>query len=143
MRVLVYFTNFANSLGGSEYLPLLLVSELQRRGCAVTLALNWLSNIDSAMRLSGIPIDLAKLKIESVKPKSRLMQRLDAIIPFCRTHALKRLSKEADICISTVNMFDFGKPAHHFVFLMRKALRARKGHCAHSSPSIFCGRFSA
>ena len=118
MRVLVYFTNFVNSLGGSEYLPLLFVSELQRRGCDVTLALNWTSNIEAAMRLSGIPIDLQKLKVEYVKPKSRFLQRLDAIIPFCRTRALKRLARNADICISTVNMFDFGKPAHHFVFLL-------------------------
>ena len=40
MKALVYFTGFDDSYGGSEYLPLLFIEELQRT-CDVTLALNW------------------------------------------------------------------------------------------------------
>ena len=54
-----------------------------------------------------------------VKPENNLLCKLDAVLPFYRTWQLKRLAKKADICISTVNMFDFGKPAHHFIYFMR------------------------
>ena len=117
-RVLIYFTNFGDSLGGSEYLPLLFIAELQK-SCDVTLALNWSSDIKRIAQLAGVSIDISSLKVVYVKPQNRLLQRLDAIIPFYRTWRLKRLAKNADICISTVNMFDFGKPAHHFIYLMR------------------------
>lgn len=118
LRALVYFTQFSSALGGSEYLPLTFVAELQKR-CRVTLALNWPSDVGRAARTMGIPIDMPRLDVVLVKPRSRWLCRLDAILPFYRTRRLKALAKEADICISTVNMFDFGKPAHHFVFLLR------------------------
>ena len=117
-RVLIYFTNFGDSLGGSEYLPLMMISELQK-SYDVTLALNWRSDITAAARLAGVSIDENRIKIAYAKPKNRTLRRLDAILPFYRTWCLKRLAKEADVCISTANMFDFGKPAHHFIYLMR------------------------
>lgn len=118
-KVLIYFTSFNSTLGGSEYLPLAFIAELQKLGCDVTLALNWPSDTDLAVRMSGVPVDTGRLRVELVKPKSALLCRLDAVLPFYRTRRLKALAGEADICISTVNMFDFGKPAHHFIFLMR------------------------
>ena len=69
--------------------------------------------------LEGIPLDLSRLRIEYVKPKNELLKKLDSILPFYRTRRLKQLAKEADVCISAANMFDFGKPAHHFVYLLR------------------------
>ena len=117
-KVLIYFSCFGDSLGGSEYLPLLFISELQRR-CDVTLALNWQSDIAHIARLAGLSIDTSNLKVEYVKPKGSLLQKLDAIVPFYRVRRLKELSKDADICISAANIIDFGKPAHHFVYLMR------------------------
>ena len=118
-RALIYFTHFAASIGGSEYLPLLVIASLQRRGVDVTLALNWRSEIECASRLAGVPIDMDALKVVLVKPKSALLRKIDASYPFCRTRRLKRLAKDADICISCANMVDFGKSAHHFVFLLR------------------------
>ena len=118
-RILIYFTNFGATLGGSEYLPLAFIAELQQAGCDITLALNWPSDLDRAVRLSGIPVNTARLRIELVKPKNALLRKFDAVLPFYRTRRLKTLAKEADICISTVNMMDFGKPAHHFIYLMR------------------------
>lgn len=117
-KALIYFTQFARELGGSEYMPLLFIAELQK-SCEVTLALNWPSDVENAAKLCGIPVDMSRLKIVLVKPKSRFLQKLDAVLPFCRTRQLKKLAREADICISTVNMFDFGKPAHHFIYFMR------------------------
>ena len=117
-KVLIYFTQFARELGGSEYMPLLFISELQK-SCEVTLALNWPSDVENAAKLCGIPVDMTRLKVVLVKPKSNFLRKLDAVLPFYRTKQLKKLAKDADICISTVNMFDFGKPAHHFIYFMR------------------------
>ena len=118
-RVLIYFSEFNRALGGGEVTPLSFIAELQK-SCEVTLALNWRSDVAHAAKTLDFSIDFGRLKIEYVKPASRFLQKLDAILPFYRTRRLKQLAKKADICISTVNMFDFGKPAHHFVFLLRQ-----------------------
>lgn len=117
-KVLIYFTQFDQALGGSEFTPLAFISELQKR-CEVTLALNWRSDVGRAAETLGIEIDLSRLRIEYVKPENAWLKKLDSILPFYRTRRLKQLAKEADVCISTANMFDFGKPAHHFVYLLR------------------------
>ena len=117
-KILIYFTQFKRILGGSDYLPLLLISELQKEH-EVTVALDWKSDIACCSEQSGIHVDLSRLKVEYVKPKNSFLGKLDSIIPFYRTWRLKALAKQADICISTINMFDFGKPAHHFVYVLR------------------------
>ena len=118
-KVLIYFSEFNRALGGGEVTPLSFIAELQK-SCEVTLAVNWRSDVAHAVEVLGIPVDTAKLRIEYVKPAGRIMRRLDAILPFYRTWRLKKLAKHADVCISTVNMFDFGKPAYHFVYLLRQ-----------------------
>ena len=118
-KVLIYFSEFNPSLGGGEFTPLSFISELQKN-CEVTLVLNWRSDVPAAAEKLKIPIDFSRLRIEYVKPSGRFLQKLDAILPFYRTRQLKKLARDADVCISTVNMFDFGKPAHHFVFLLRQ-----------------------
>lgn len=118
-KVLVYFSEFNHALGGGEFTPLSFIAELQKN-CEVVLALNWRSDVVRAAETLGIPVDFSRLKIEYVKPSGNLLRKLDAVLPFYRTRQLKKLAKNADICISTVNMFDFGKPAHHFVFLLRQ-----------------------
>lgn len=117
-RVLIYYMNFPSSIGGGEYLSLLFISMLQKT-CEVTLAMNWESDVGAAAGMTGIPVDLSKLKIVLIKPENAFLRKLDAILPFYRTWCLKRLAKNADICISTANMMDFGKPAHHFVYLLK------------------------
>ena len=118
-KVLIYFSEFNPALGGGEFTPLSFISELQRT-CEVTLALNWRSDVPRAAETLKIPIDFSRLRIVYVKPAARWLQKLDAVLPFWRTKQLKKLAKDADLCISTVNMFDFGKPAHHFVYLLRQ-----------------------
>lgn len=117
-KALVYFTTFDASLGGSEYLPLECVAALQRT-CDVTLALQWPSDVRRAAALYEIPVDFARLRIVALKPKSRLLRRLDAVLPFCTVRALKRLARSHDLCVSCANMIDFGRPAFHFIFFMR------------------------
>ena len=117
-RALVYFTNFGSALGGGEYLPLLFVAELQKT-CDVTLALNWRSDVAAAAKALGIPIDIDRLKVEILKPANDTFRKIDSIIPFFTTRRLKTLAKHADICISAANPVDFGKPAHHFIYLLR------------------------
>ena len=117
-RVLIYYMDFHSSIGGGEYLSLLLIAELQKT-CEVTLALNWKSDVAKAAEMAGIPVDIAALNVVLVKPESEFLRKLDAILPFWRTRQLKKLAKKADVCISTANLFDFGKPAHHFVYLLR------------------------
>ena len=116
-KAVVYFTHFASTYGGSEYLPLALVAELQKTH-RVTLALDWESDVARAARAIGIPVDVDALEIVAIKPKNKFLGRLDAILPFCRTRRLKALAKDADLCISAANPMDFGKPAHHFVYLL-------------------------
>ena len=117
-RALVYYRSFDSTFGGGEYLPLAFVAELQKR-CRVTFALDWKSDVEGYAKAVGVDLDVSSLDIVFIKPENRLAQRIDAILPFYRTRQLKKLAKKVDICISTVNMFDFGKPAHHFVFLLR------------------------
>lgn len=117
-KVLIYFTQFDQALGGSEFTPLSFIAELQK-DCEITLALNWESDVGAAAEKLGFPIDFDRLRIVYVKPRGALLRKLDAVLPFWRTRRLKQLAKTADLCISTANMFDFGKPAHHFVYLLR------------------------
>ena len=118
MKALVYFTSFGDSYGGSEYLPLLFVEELQRT-CDVTLALNWPSDVARAARHYEVNIDFSRLQVVTLKPEGKFLRRLDAVIPFYTVRKLKRLARAADIRISCANMIDFGRPAHHFIYLMR------------------------
>ena len=118
-KVLIYHYEFGETLGGSDYLPLLLIAELQRRGCTVTLALNWKSDVERAAKHYNVEFNLKAVKVVLIKPENGLLRQLDAVLPFYRTRQLKKLAKQADICISAANMMDFGKPAHHVVFLMR------------------------
>jgi len=116
-RVLVYYKDFISSIGGGRFLPLLFIAELQKT-CEVTLALNVVSDLEPVAKTTGIPLDCSRLKIVQVMPDREFLRKLDFIIPFFRVRQLKKLSRDADVCISAANMIDFGKPAHHFVFIL-------------------------
>lgn len=118
-KILIYYTRFdENTLGGGEYLPLLLASALQDT-CEITFALDFPSDPARAAALYDIPLDGTRLKTAVVKPAGGFAARLDAFLPVFRTRNLKRIAREADVCISTMNMFDFGKPAHHVIAGLR------------------------
>ena len=118
-RVLIYYTRFdERTLGGGEYLPLLLASALQDT-CFVTFALDFPSDIARVAAIYGIPVDTAHLETAVIKPAGGPAERLDTFLPVIRTRRLQKLARKADICISAMNIFDFGKPAHHFVAGLR------------------------
>ena len=116
-KILIYFTVFPTSPGGSEFLPLIFISELQKT-CDVTLVLEHECDIERNAKQLGITIDTGKLDVVVIRPSSQFISRLDKFIPFYRTWHLKRLAQNVDICISCANMVYFGKPAHHFIFQM-------------------------
>lgn len=113
-KVLIYYRYFGKKHGGGDYLPLMLISELQKE-CDVTLALDWEGYFDLALEFYGIPIDRSRLKIVILMPKDYRPASQNAFYSFLRFLRLKKLAKDADICIATDNIMDFGKPAHHFL----------------------------
>jgi glycosyltransferase involved in cell wall biosynthesis len=113
-KVLIYYRYFGRKHGGGDYLPLTLVSELQK-SCEVTLALDWEGHFDLALKFYGIPIDLSRLAMVQLMPKDYRPTDHSMYLSFLRFRKLKKLAKHADICISGDNIMDFGRPAHHFL----------------------------
>ena len=116
-KVLIYHKRSSLSLGGDCFLLLTFIAELQKT-CDVTLALDFDFGLDRAARTFGVPFDRGRLKVVEIDPLIGLGARIEALRPFCRIRQLKRLAKSADVCISTVNVFDFGRPAHQFICIL-------------------------
>ena len=107
-------------MGGGEYLPLLFIAELQKRGCQVTLVLDQKSDVASAARNYNVDINLQELHMELIRrPKNRFLRKLNVVLPFYKTKQIKKMAENADVCISANNMFFFGKPSYHIVIQMR------------------------
>ncbi len=117
MRVLIYHKKFTSFLAGGAFQPLMFISELQKT-CEVTLALNEGADLSRAAELSGIPVDVKRLRIVRLDPEKGYASRHEWLASLLRTRKLKRLAKDADLCISTANVIDFGKPGHHFIYLL-------------------------
>ena len=142
-RILIYHNFFTAWNGGGAFLPLLFIAELQKT-CEVTLALNDISDVKTAAELAGIPVDFSKLKLVRVMPTKGILRKIDLNLRVFRIWKLKHLAKQADVCICTVNMIDFGKPAHHFVCRMSSFWdKAFSDYIGHKSPPkglAFCKR---
>jgi len=133
-HVLIYYKVFHSWVGGGRFLPLLFIAELQKT-CEITLALDTMSDVANGAKLAGIPLDASKLKVVQVMPKNEFLRKIDATLPFYRVRQLKKLAKNADVCISTVNMIDFGRPAHHFVYIFKTfGDNAFIDYCRHIPP---------
>lgn len=119
-NLLLYFSFFSNSFGGGEYLPLLFMKELQPR-YNITLALDWIENdLSPVLKAYDIDLDTADIKCVKIKPKSAWACRIDSVIPIFSVPKLRKLAQKADLCISCANMIDFGKPAHHFIYILNR-----------------------
>ena len=114
-NVLLYYS-FGFALGGGEYLPLTFIAALQQV-CNLTLAVDLARNIERSCKAFGadLGIDLSKLKIVQVTPPDYEPKRHGVLASLYRFRQLKRLARNADVCISTASIMDFGKPAHHFI----------------------------
>ena len=115
-KVLLYY-NFSFSFGGGELLPLSFISELQHT-CDLTVALDKADGLGQSAALYDIGIDPSAIHVEQVMPKGYSIRRHNAILSLHRSRALKRLARNADICISLSNITDFGKPGHHFINML-------------------------
>ena len=115
-NVLLYYS-FSFALGGGEHLPLSLIASLQKMG-NVTVALDQADNLKRSSEVFGIDIDLSALKVVQVTSPGYDPRRHGFRDSLCRFRNLRRLAKEADVCISTANIMDFGRPAHHFINML-------------------------
>ena len=117
MKILIYHKVLSSLLGGGTFQPLTFISKLQRLG-EVTVALNEGADMAAVSKMADVPIDVAALKVVRLDPEGGFAAKHEWLAALLRTRRLKALAKNADICISTANIMDFGKPAHHFVYLL-------------------------
>ena len=117
MKVLIYHKMFPPFLAGGAFQPLMFIAELQK-SCDVTLAVNDDANLEKAAEMSGVAIDPGKLKVVKLDSGKGFASRHEWYAALVRTRKLKKLAKDADVCISTANVIDFGRGAHHFIYLL-------------------------
>lgn len=115
-NVLIYYS-FSFSFGGGEHLPLSLIASLQKIS-NLTVALDMASNLERAAKLFEIDIDMSRLRVVQVTPPGYNPQKHNVFVSLYRSRQLKKLAKDADVCLSTANVMDFGKPAHHFINML-------------------------
>lgn len=115
-NVLLYYC-FSFSFGGGDYLPLSLIAALQKIS-NLTVALDMATNLEHAARVFDIDIDMSRLKVVQVTPPEYNPKKHNVFISLYRSRKLKKLAKKADICLSTANVMDFGRPAHHFINML-------------------------
>lgn len=95
-------------------MPICFASALQKI-CKVTLALDWSDGLDRAASKLGLPLSNENLDVVQLMPAGASPAQQSMMLSVVRSRALKRLSKECDVCISLANPIDFGRPAHHFI----------------------------
>ena len=117
MKILIYHKVLSSLLGGGTFQPLMFIAAMQRHG-EVTVALNGDTDIEQVSKMAGVPIDVAALKVVRLDPREGYSTKHEWLAALLRTRKLKALAKDADVCISTANIMDFGKPGHHFVYLL-------------------------
>ena len=115
-KVLLYYS-FSFSLGGGDYLPLSLIAALQKTS-DLTVAVDQACNIERASRAFGIGIDMSRLKVVQVTPPDYNPRKHTIFLSFYRFRQLKRLARNADVCLSTASIMDFGKPSHQFINML-------------------------
>ena len=114
-NVLLYYS-FGFALGGGEYLPLAFIAALQKT-CNLTVAVDVAANIERSISAFGtdLGIDLPKLRVVQVTPKNYNPRNHSVFVSLYRFRKLKQLARDADVCLSTASIMDFGRPAHHFI----------------------------
>ena len=116
-KVLIYHKQLTSLLGGGTFQPLKFIAELQKT-CEVTLALNGDTDISAVAAMAGVEIDTKALKVVRLDGHNKAILKREWLASLLRMRRLKSLAKDADVCISTANIMDFGKSAHHFVYLL-------------------------
>lgn len=115
-NVLLYY-GFSFAFGGGDYLPLIFIQALQKIS-NLTVAVDLACNIEHTSRTFGIDIDMSRLKVVQVTPPDYNPRKHSIRLSLYRFRQLKRLARNADVCISTASIMDFGKPSHHFINML-------------------------
>jgi glycosyltransferase involved in cell wall biosynthesis len=115
-NVLLYYS-FSFALGGGDYLPLSLIKALQKKS-NLTVAVDQTCNMERSCKACGIRIDLSKLNVVQVTPPDYDPRKHTIFLSFYRFRQLKRLARNADVCISTASIMDFGMPSHQFINML-------------------------
>ena len=115
-NVLLYYP-FSFSFGGGDLLPLCLIAALQNV-CRLTVALDIAPNLEKASKLFGIEIDMSRINVVQVTPSDYNPKKHNLLSSIRRDRRIKALAKRCDICISTANITDFGRPGHHFINML-------------------------
>ena len=138
-KVLLYY-NFSYPLGGGDILPLTFASWLQSR-CELTLAVDSEAGFRKALGAFDVPLDLGRMKTVPLLPAGTDFRSRSFSLSFRRSVQLKRLAKQADICISAANVIDFGCPAHHFINMLSGVDHAFTAHSGIIKPKAGLKRF--
>lgn len=141
-KVLLYYHGFQKYASGADYLALLLISELQKE-YSVTVAVTAGTDAAGAAAQTGIPINAEKLNVVPLRrPKNSFLRKLDDLhLPIWRTGHLKRMAKDADLCISASSIFDFGRPGHYFICSVDMHDSAFREFTMHAPPPSKWKRF--
>lgn len=127
MRVLLSHYSFA-TIGGAERVSIHLAAWLSNvLEMDVTIACYDAPDSSKLNKLLGIYAGV-KVRFETIKPPGRCKLQLFRMAHLHRE--VKKMAGEYDLCISTYNEQDFGKPAlqyvHHPIFESRELLRRYK-----------------
>ena len=117
MKSVLLYYNFSYPLGGGDFLPLTFASWLQSR-CELTLAVDSEAGFHKALKAFDVPLDQGRIKVEPLLPAGIDSRSHNFYWSYRRSRRLKRLAAKADVCISAVNVIDFGRPAHHFINML-------------------------
>ncbi len=113
---LIYFTKITPHIGGSEWLVLSLISELQKI-YDVTLAFSSEEYALPDLTKYGLNIDLGKVQVVFLLNKPSMAQRI-LHLPGLWKKRLRELGPKFDVCISCSNPVDFGRPGIHFIHML-------------------------
>lgn len=117
-KVLIYHKRLdASFLNGGAFQPLMFAAALQKT-CRVTLAFNWPADVQAVARMAGIELDPERIETVALSPAARRPPRFPYFANLAMRRRLKRLARDFDVCISTANLVDFGRPGHHFIYLL-------------------------
>ena len=115
-NVLLYYS-FSFALGGGDYLPLSLIKALQETS-NLTVAVDQACTIERSCKACGISIDISRLNVVQVTPPNYDPRKHTVFLSFYRFRQLKRLARNADVCISTASIMDFVRPSHQFINML-------------------------
>lgn len=116
-KILIYYTQFSEQIGGSEILALRLLEALSPYHDVTLLTrkvVDW--NLQNAHY--GTSVNPALFQTHLCSPRNFITRFLDRVLYYYEARIILREGPKYDVCISCSNMVDFGIPGIHFIYLM-------------------------